>query len=102
MVAQAARTSAILSCVTILVVLWEDARRVSSCQHRIEFWDTVVFGNWATRLVTICSACVRIWTDLNRACSSSDGGRYTRLLAVVSVIPQCYLSREFRILAPTH
>lgn len=53
-------TGAILFFVAMLIFFWEGARRTRSRHHRSELWDTVVFGNWATQLVTICSARVRV------------------------------------------
>ncbi|RSL80075.1 hypothetical protein CEP51_006866 [Fusarium floridanum] len=53
-------TAAILFCVTLLIFLWEGARRARSGRPRTEFWDTIVFDNWTTQLVTICSAGIRV------------------------------------------
>ncbi|RSM08771.1 hypothetical protein CEP52_004462 [Fusarium oligoseptatum] len=53
-------TAAILFCVALLIFLWEGARRARGGRPRTEFWDTIVFDNWTTQLVTICSAGIRV------------------------------------------
>ncbi|KAH7176048.1 hypothetical protein EDB81DRAFT_632868 [Dactylonectria macrodidyma] len=53
-------TGVILFAVALLVFLWEGADRARSRHPRAGFWDDVVFDDWSTRLVTICSAAIRV------------------------------------------
>lgn len=53
-------TGVILFCTALLVFLWNGAERARSGHHRAQFWDDIVFGGWTTRLITICSAGIRV------------------------------------------
>ncbi|KAM0425410.1 hypothetical protein ACHAPT_009467 [Fusarium lateritium] len=53
-------TGAILFCLALLIFLWGGAHMARSRHHRTEFWDDIVFNNWSTQLVTICSAGIRV------------------------------------------
>ncbi|RKL03346.1 hypothetical protein BFJ70_g17288 [Fusarium oxysporum] len=53
-------TGVILFSVALLIFLWQGADRARSRHHRAEFWDNIVFKEWSTRLVTICSAAIRV------------------------------------------
>ncbi|KAK2669926.1 hypothetical protein RAB80_014063 [Fusarium oxysporum f. sp. vasinfectum] len=53
-------TGVILFSVALLIVLWQGADKARSRHHRAEFWDKIVFDDWSTRLVTICSAAIRV------------------------------------------
>ncbi|KAM0417466.1 hypothetical protein ACHAPT_012528 [Fusarium lateritium] len=56
-----AGTAVILSSCAILILLWRGAE---SARHRhdpeFKLWRTIIFGGWASRLVTICSAAIRV------------------------------------------
>ncbi|KAF5024557.1 hypothetical protein F66182_3320 [Fusarium sp. NRRL 66182] len=60
MVALTVGTAAILFSVALLIFLWQGADRARGRLHRAEFWDEIVFEDWSTRLVTICSATIRV------------------------------------------
>lgn len=47
-------------CTALLIFLWNGADRARSGHHRAKFWDDIVFNGWATQLVTICSAGIRV------------------------------------------
>lgn len=47
-------------CTALLIFLWNGADRARSGHHRAKFWDDIVFNGWATQLVTICSAVIRV------------------------------------------
>ncbi|KAL4724600.1 hypothetical protein ACLX1H_008042 [Fusarium chlamydosporum] len=53
-------TGAILLSVALLVFLYQGADKARNRYPRSEFWDEIVFNEWATRLVTICSAVIRV------------------------------------------
>ncbi|KAJ4244575.1 hypothetical protein NW762_014431 [Fusarium torreyae] len=53
-------TGVTLFCTSLLIFLWNGADRARSGYHRAEFWDDIVFNGWATQLVTICSAGIRV------------------------------------------
>ncbi|KAL6922274.1 hypothetical protein ACHAPO_010109 [Fusarium lateritium] len=53
-------TAAILFSVALLIFLYKGADKARNRDPRSEFWDLIVFNEWATRLVTICSAVIRV------------------------------------------
>ncbi|WAO96087.1 Hypothetical protein NCS54_01374900 [Fusarium falciforme] len=53
-------TGVSLFSVALLIFLWQGADGARSRHHRAEFWDNIVFDDWSTRLVTICSAAIRV------------------------------------------
>ncbi|CAG7559471.1 unnamed protein product [Fusarium equiseti] len=53
-------TGAILLSVALLIFLYQGADKARNRYPRSEFWDQIVFNEWATRLVTICSAVIRV------------------------------------------
>jgi hypothetical protein len=53
-------TGAILLSVALLIFLYQGADRARDHDSRAEFWDDIVFNDWSTRLVTICSAAIRV------------------------------------------
>ncbi|KAF4454839.1 hypothetical protein F53441_2709 [Fusarium austroafricanum] len=55
-----AGTAAILISVALLVFLWQGAEKARKRYPRSEHWDAIVFDDWPTRLVTICSAVIRV------------------------------------------
>ncbi|KAF4952295.1 hypothetical protein FSARC_12683 [Fusarium sarcochroum] len=55
-----AGTGVILFSVALLIFLWHGADGARRSHDRAEFWDRIVFGDWSTRLVTICSAAIRV------------------------------------------
>ncbi|RGP70107.1 hypothetical protein FSPOR_4219 [Fusarium sporotrichioides] len=56
----AAGTGAILFSIALLIFLYKGADKARNRDPRSEFWDMIVFNEWATRLVTICSAVIRV------------------------------------------
>ncbi|KAH7003096.1 hypothetical protein EDB82DRAFT_564254 [Fusarium venenatum] len=53
-------TAAILLSGALLIFLYKGADKARNRDPRSEFWDLIVFNEWATRLVTICSAIIRV------------------------------------------
>ncbi|KAF5679384.1 hypothetical protein FHETE_801 [Fusarium heterosporum] len=53
-------TGAILISLALLVFLWQGADRARARDSRAQSWDNIVFNDWSTRLVTICSAAIRV------------------------------------------
>jgi hypothetical protein len=53
-------TGAILISLALLVFLYQGADRARAHNSRAQFWDDIVFNDWSTRLVTICSAAIRV------------------------------------------
>ncbi|RGP81452.1 hypothetical protein FLONG3_597 [Fusarium longipes] len=53
-------TGAILLSISLLVFLYQGADKARNRYPRSEFWDEIVFNEWSTRLVTICSAVIRV------------------------------------------
>ncbi|OBS29457.1 hypothetical protein FPOA_03393 [Fusarium poae] len=53
-------TGAILLSVALLIFLYKGADKARNRDPRSEFWDLIVFNEGATRLVTICSAVIRV------------------------------------------
>ncbi|KAF4996676.1 hypothetical protein FDECE_12328 [Fusarium decemcellulare] len=53
-------TGVIVFSVALLIFLWEGASRARNHRRRAEFWDDIVFNDWSTQLVTICSAAIRV------------------------------------------
>lgn len=54
-----AGTLTILASCSVLLYLWQGAK-ASKNRTEPRFWQTIVFEGWATRLVTICSAAIRV------------------------------------------
>ncbi|EEU36365.1 uncharacterized protein NECHADRAFT_52602 [Fusarium vanettenii 77-13-4] len=53
-------SAAILVSSAILVFLWAGAENSRNRRRYPKFWDGIVFNDWSTRVVTICSAIIRI------------------------------------------
>lgn len=53
-------TLVILVACALLVYLWQGAEKARNRQPQGKVWDRIVFDGYATRLVTICSAAIRI------------------------------------------
>ncbi|KAI8712838.1 hypothetical protein NCS52_01383200 [Fusarium sp. LHS14.1] len=53
-------SAAIFVSSAILVFLWAGAENARNRRRQPKFWDSIVFDDWSTRVVTICSAIIRI------------------------------------------
>ncbi|UPK95664.1 hypothetical protein LCI18_006599 [Fusarium solani-melongenae] len=53
-------SAVILFSSAILVFLWAGAENARNRRRHLKFWNGIVFNDWSTRVVTICSATIRI------------------------------------------
>ncbi|KAF5530847.1 hypothetical protein FNAPI_13470 [Fusarium napiforme] len=58
-------TVVILASCAMLVVLWKGARIARDRGEPAEFWKTIVFRDMATKVITICSAVLRVSIGLH-------------------------------------
>jgi hypothetical protein len=67
-------TLCLVAAPAILGLLWRGSMLAARGDNPGEFWESVVFSNWATRTVTICAAVVR-------ASVGFQGGIFTAMIA---------------------
>ncbi|KAF5602412.1 uncharacterized protein FSUBG_7719 [Fusarium subglutinans] len=58
-------TMVILASCAILVLLWKGAQTARDREEPPEFWNTIVFRDMAAKIITICSAAIRVSIGLH-------------------------------------